>query len=33
MRYEEAWYYFSTLKRIFVYRNGGKGGVKYRVKK
>jgi len=31
MKFEEAWYYFSTIKSVFVYKNNGKGGVRYRV--
>jgi len=29
MKFEEAWFYLSSINRVFVYCNGGKGGVRY----
>jgi len=29
MKFEEAWFYLTTIDRVFVYRNGDKGGVRY----
>jgi len=28
MRFEEAWFFFTSNGEIFIYKNGGKGGVK-----
>ncbi|MEM3579267.1 MAG: hypothetical protein QXK47_02460 [Candidatus Bathyarchaeia archaeon] len=29
MKFEEAWFYFTSIGRVFRYKNGGKGGIKY----